>query len=77
MPKIQLRGLAVLTVIALASFARAQNPETTRDDKSPFIAFKDNPTWTLADDTVTSSTTGIDKSLATRLTLADSVTSLP
>jgi mono/diheme cytochrome c family protein len=64
-------SLAVLTIAALTSFhiARAQNA------MPPEGAFRDNPAWTMEDGDLTTKVAAQDRGLATRATLADSVTS--
>ena len=77
MPKIRSRGLAVLTVAALASsvLSTAQDSAEPRKAGVAFGAFRDNPAWTVSDDAVSSNATTLQNALVTRLTLADSVTS--
>ncbi len=62
--------LAVLTIVALTSFqaAVAQTPAT------PGNAFRDNPDWSFGDGVLTTQAAPKDRGLATRSTLADSVT---
>src|SRR4051812_46609845 len=71
MSKFPVRGLAVLTVVALTSFSQAQEvPGST-------VALRESPAWSLKDGVV--SLTGEpsrDNFLSTRQALADSVTSL-
>ena len=69
MPKFHRQVVAVLTTVALTSFAFSQNAAAPRG------AFRDNTNWTLTDGVYsTTSATGIDTALVTRATLADSVT---
>jgi mono/diheme cytochrome c family protein len=72
MSKFSGRFLAVSTIAALASFAAvhaANAPAGTG-------AFRDNPAWSVADGVASSSATGMQSALASRVTTADSVTSL-
>jgi mono/diheme cytochrome c family protein len=62
-------ALAVLTVVALASF-QAQGAED-----APGAAFRDNPAWTVSDGALTTQGPAEGRGLVSRLTLADSVTS--
>jgi len=77
MPKFRRRGLAVLTVAALASsiFVLAQVP-SGQDAARAFGGFREDAAWTAADGAVTSSATTLENALQSRATLADSVTSL-
>jgi glucose/arabinose dehydrogenase/mono/diheme cytochrome c family protein len=71
MSKFSGRVLAILTALVCASFvARAADVPVNAG------AFRDNPAWALVDGAVTSSATGMDKALASRVTTADSVTAL-
>jgi mono/diheme cytochrome c family protein len=72
MSKFSGRLLAVLTVTTLASFVAVHAAS------APGVSggFRDNPAWTAADGAVSSSATGMDKSLASRVTTGDSLTSL-
>jgi mono/diheme cytochrome c family protein len=76
MPKFRHRVVAVLTVIALASFVRALGADENRDAGGAFAAFRENAAWTAADGALSSQATALQNALDTRLTLADSVTSL-
>jgi hypothetical protein len=59
--------LAVLTIVALTSFQGALA-------QSPGNAFRDNPDWSVVDGALTTQSAPKDRGLATRATLADSVT---
>lgn len=72
MSKFSGRVLAVLTIVVFASFVavRAANvPEGAG-------AFRDKQGWTAADGVVSSSATGLEAALVSRVTLADSMTTL-
>ncbi len=62
--------LAVLTIAALTSFHTAR-----ADDISPTAAFRDNPAWTVKDGALTTQGPAEGRGLASRATLADSITS--
>jgi cytochrome c553 len=62
-------ALAVLTIVVLASF----HAEGVEAAESPEKAFRDNPDWTYADGALTTQAAPKDRGLATRATLADSV----
>src|SRR6188768_346557 len=72
MSKFSGRLLAILTVAMLASFVAVRAANVP----GGMGGFRDNPAWTAADGVVSSSATGMDKALASRVTTADSVTSL-
>lgn len=72
MSKFSGRVLAVLTAAVFASFVAVQ----AADAQAAAGAFRDRAAWTAADGALTSSATGLENSLVTRATLADSVTSL-
>jgi hypothetical protein len=61
--------LAVLTIFALASFHAAGATAAESADK----AFRDNPDWTFENGALTTQAAPKDRGLATRATLADSV----
>jgi hypothetical protein len=64
-------SMAVLTIAALASFHIARG----QDAAPPEGAFRDNPAWSVVDGALTTQTASTERGLATRATLADSVTS--
>jgi len=64
--------VAVLTVAMLASFVAVH----AADAPAGSGAFRDRANWTATDGVVSSSTTGIDNALVSRVTTADSLTSL-
>src|SRR6187431_832662 len=64
--------LAVLTAAMFAGFVAVH----AADAPPGFGAFRENPAWSQADGGVSSSATGIDKALVSRVTTADSLTSL-
>lgn len=72
MLKIRRHTLALLTVVALASFstAHAQNAAASAGP------FRDMKGWTQADGILSTTLTGLDNALATRAAYADSLTSL-
>jgi mono/diheme cytochrome c family protein len=70
MSKFSRRALAALTVAVFASFT------TARAQDAAASAFRDNPAWTAADGALSSSATSMQNALQSRVTTADSVTSL-
>ena len=72
MSKFSGRLLAVLTVATLASFVAVRAASVPGGSGG----FRDNPAWTAADGAVSSSATGMQNALASRVTTGDSVTSL-
>jgi mono/diheme cytochrome c family protein len=72
MSKFSGRVLSVLTLAAIASFVAVRAANVP----AGVGAFRDNPAWTAADGAVSSSATGIDKALVSRVTTADSLTTL-
>jgi mono/diheme cytochrome c family protein len=62
-------ALAVVTIVALASFPAAAQ------EAAPNAAFRDNSAWTVSDGALTISNATEGRGLVTRATLADSVTS--
>jgi hypothetical protein len=68
---IRRQTLAVLTIVALASFNVTQAQQA-----APGAAFRDNPAWTLSDGVLTTQGAAEGRGLVTRATLADSVTRL-
>jgi len=76
MSKIRRRGLAVLTVFALAGSWMLRAQEPGEGGAGPFGAFRDHAAWTAANGVLSSSATTLQNALVSRITLADSVTSL-
>ena len=73
MPKFRCRGLAVLTIVAVASFPTVQAQEGT----GSMADFRGSKGWTLADGVATlTGAPNRENFLSTRLALADSVASL-
>ena len=72
MSKFFRRALAALTVAVFTSFAIVQ----AQDAAAAFSAFRDNPAWTAADGVLSSSAATMQNALQSRVTTADSVTSL-
>jgi mono/diheme cytochrome c family protein len=62
--------LAVLTIVALASFQYVQAQAATAEP-----AFRDNPAWTLTDGVLSTQGPAEGRGLVTRATLTDSITS--
>jgi mono/diheme cytochrome c family protein len=63
-------ALAVLTMVALTSFHAAEG----QTPSAPGAAFRENPDWTEEDGALITQAAPKDRGLATRATLADSVT---
>jgi mono/diheme cytochrome c family protein len=72
MSKFSGRVLAVLTAAMFASFVAVH----AADAPAAAGAFRDRPSWTAADGALSSGATGLENALVSRVTLADSVTSL-
>src|SRR5690349_13640797 len=72
MSKFSGRVLAVLTIVMLASFVAVR----AADAPAGTGAFRDRASWTVTDGVASSSATGIDNALVSRVTTADSLTSL-
>jgi hypothetical protein len=65
---IRRQTLAVLTIVALASF------HAGAEESAPGAAFRDNSAWTVVDGALTTQGPAPGRGLVTRLTLADSLT---
>src|SRR5262245_31251581 len=81
MPKFRRRGLAVQTIVALASFMAAMtvihDQAQAEDGASEFAEIRNNAGWAAADGVVTlTGAPSRDNFLSTRMALADSVASL-
>src|SRR4051812_788634 len=65
------RGLAVLTAVAFTSFVTVR----AQDAGESSATFRDNPAWQAANGVLSSSASGLENALVSRVTLADSITS--